>query len=105
MTIILNYDITFGDGDSGDVCEWEVELTPEQEAAYKAFIEDEDADVEDFPELVALLEEVYPIIQAAEAENMEDWQREDEGLDEDEDVFESSWSLDVWIPEPDYEEE
>jgi hypothetical protein len=105
MALILNYDVTFGDGDSGDVCEWEVELTPEQEAAYKAAIEDGDCDFDNYPELVALIEEVTPLIMEAERENMKDWQREDEDLEEDEDVFENNWSLNVWIPEPNYEED
>lgn len=105
MTLILNYDVTFGDGDSGDVCEWEVELTPEQEAAYKAATEGGDCDFDNYPELVALIEEVTPLILEAERENMEDWQREDEDLEEDEDVFENNWSLNVWIPEPEEDEE
>ena len=69
MTINLNWGVVFGKGDSSDVFEWEVELTEEQERAYKRALMT-GASFEDYPELEELCSEAYSEIEEEELDNL-----------------------------------
>ena len=68
MTIVLNYGVTFGKCDGSDILEWDVELTDEQEKAYKkAWMTG--ADPDDVPELQKICDAARPEIEEVEIQN------------------------------------
>ena len=79
MTVELVYWMTFGPGDGSDVCEWSVDLTPEEEARFHEAIANDEPMEEALPEV---LHRAYQEILEQELENMADLYEED--VDEDE---------------------
>lgn len=83
MTLDLIYTAEFGRGDGSDECEWSIELTPEEEDAYQAALEN------DVP-----LEEVLPdaLDRALEEIKAQEWENycelyDTEGGDDPDDYF------------------
>lgn len=100
MNITLTYYVTFGPGDSSEWLDWEVELTPEEESAYR-LARKQGQEPDEVPELADVLSRAYDEILEAEEENF------DSLCDEDgEDGFGSGgWRLEVFFPEDDDEDE
>lgn len=68
MTVELKYGVTFGKGDSSDWCDWEIELTLEEEIAYKNAVENE-IPLEEVEELKGALQRAYEEIECEEINN------------------------------------
>ena len=75
MTIEIRYGVVFGKGDGSDWFDWEVELTPEEEIAYKNAIKNE-IPLEDVEELQDVLSRAYDEIEETEIENFIDMEDE-----------------------------
>lgn len=75
MTVELRYGVIFGKGDSSDWIDWEIELTPEEEIAYKNAIENKIL-LEDVEELKPALRRAYDEIEAEEISNGLDYGEE-----------------------------
>ena len=94
MTLEQQYYVTFGPGDSSDTLDWEVELTPEEEAAMME-AKHTGEELEDV--LADAISRAYDEIAAQEEENMKDLDME----------WSDGWSLTVEVVYPDdfYDEE
>lgn len=75
MTVELRYGVIFGKGDSSDWCEWEIELTPEEEIAYKNAVENK-IPLNEVKELINALQRAYEEIECEEIENALDYDEE-----------------------------
>ena len=71
----IRYGVTFGKGDSSDWLDWEIELTPEEEKAYKDAIENE-IPFDEVEELQDALKRAYEEIEAEEISNGLDYGEE-----------------------------
>ena len=89
-TVEVQYGVVFGKCDASDWCEFEVELTDEEEAIYDHAVENE-IPLEDVPELQDALRRAYDEIEEMEIQN---------GLDmEDEYVMECQGTLPMDLDE------
>lgn len=68
MTVQLQYYVSFGKGDSSDYIDWEIELTEEEEIAYKKAFRDE-IPFDEVPELQEVLARAYAEIEEMEISN------------------------------------
>ncbi len=90
MTIELSYYVCFGPGDCSDTFDWEVELTPEEEEAFRAALAAGDDPEAAIPDAI---DRAYHEIYAQEKQNFEDMGMEMDG------------ELIVYLEEPEYDEE
>lgn len=104
MKVNLEYGVIFGKGDSVGGIPWEVDLTDEEYAVYLKCINDEEMalcymnawELDDFPELQAVLERAH-----CEIEENEWKMYQEEHPDETENPFETGWEIRVSFAEPD----
>jgi hypothetical protein len=92
MTLELEYYVRFGSGDCSDTFDWEVELTPEEEAAMKAALaEDEDLELVLADAVSRAYDEIF--------------EQEKANFDEMDEEWSEGWSLEVNIVYPEEIEE
>ena len=96
MTITFEYYIVFGKCDCSEPMDYEIELTPEEEAAYLQAQKD-GTPFDEVPELGDAWDRAYDEIQEMERENAEELYGEDNEAD--------TWDLHVDFPENDFDED
>ena len=100
MTVDVYYTVTYGKGDGSDTMESEVELTAEEEEAYKKALLLR-IPLDEVPELEDALSRAYAEIEADEmdlsCELGDEYAQECE--EDDTSPFDEGWSLDVYFPE------